>query len=115
MEVTMEDRTPAEEESEAEDMIIEDLDLDGLEAAVATNRLKDISPKQVNLLEKDIILSNKKLRVITGSPKEVEGKRKGKKEKRGRPNNMQRIQRLGQKLIDSGQYPTIVAALALKP
>ena len=79
VEVTMEDRTLTEEESEVEDMIIGDLDLDGLEAAVATNRSKDISPKQVNLLEKAIILSNKKLGVITGSPKEVEGKRKGKK------------------------------------
>ena len=115
MEVTMEDRTPAEEESEVEDMIIGDLDLDGLEAAVATNWSKDISPQQVNLLEKAIILSNKKLGVISGSPKEVEGKCKGKKEKRGRPTNMQRIHRLGQKLIESGQYPMIVAALALKP
>ena len=116
-ELVMEDRTNAEEETEAEDMILGDLDLDGLEEAFAANNPKDISPLQVNLLEKAIIITKtgKNLGVQKGSLKDVEGKRKGKGEKRGRPTNTHRIQRLGQKLISSGQYPTIEAALAFKP
>jgi len=111
-EVTMEDKIPMEEESEAEDMSIGELDLDGLEAAFASNQPKDITPQQVNLLEKAIIRlkTGKNLGVGSGTPKELEVKRKGKKEKRGRPTNTQRIHRLGRKLIDSGQYPTIEAA-----
>ena len=102
---------------EVKDMILGDLDLDGLEEDFAVNNPKDISPQQVNLLEKAIIISktSKNLGVQKGLLKEVEGKRKGKGEKRGRPTNTQRIQCLGQKLINSGQYPTIEAALALKP
>ena len=56
-ELVMEDRTNVEEETEAEDMILGDLDLDGLEEAFAVNNPKDISPQQVNLLEKAIIIT----------------------------------------------------------
>ena len=44
-ELVMEDRTNAEEETEAEDMILGDLDLDGLEEAFAVNNPKDILPQ----------------------------------------------------------------------
>ena len=44
-ELIMEDRTTAEEDTEAEDMILGDLDLDGLEEAFAVNNPKDISPQ----------------------------------------------------------------------
>ena len=43
-ELVMEDRTNAEEDTEAEDMILGDLDLDELEEAFAVNNPKDISP-----------------------------------------------------------------------
>ena len=56
-ELIMEDRTTAEEDTKVEDMILGDLDLDGLEAAFTVNNPKDISPQQVNLLEKAIIIS----------------------------------------------------------
>ena len=44
-EVVMEDRTTAEEGTEAEDMILGDLDLDGLEEAFAVTNPKDILPQ----------------------------------------------------------------------
>ena len=116
-EILMEEVATTAAETEVEDMILGELDLDGLEAAFASNRPKDITPQQVNLLEKAIIITKTTncLGVATGPPKETDGKRRGKIDKKGRPTNIQRIQRIGQKLIDSGQYPTIVAALALKP
>lgn len=44
-EILMEEKKNTEEETEAKDMILRELDLDGMEMAFATNRPKDITPQ----------------------------------------------------------------------
>ena len=51
------------------------------------------------------------LRITYESLKDPEGKKKGKKEKRGRHSSVQRIQLVGAKLVASRKYPTIYVAL----
>ena len=46
------------------------------------------------------------------SLKDPDRKKKGKKDKRGRPGNLQRIKSVGVKLVASGQYPTIDATFS---
>ena len=52
------------------------------------------------------------LAVSAKSLKDLEGKKKAKKETRGRHSNVQRIQMVGAQLVASGQYPTIDATLS---
>ena len=54
----------------------------------------------------------KSLGVSAKSLKDQEGKKKDKKETRGRYSNVQRIQMIGAQLVASGQYPTIDVALS---
>lgn len=110
--------SPSEVElSVGEGLELGELDLEGLEAAVAKNKSREISPSQVSLLEKAILMvkTHHQLGMLGGSPKEIEGKKKWKGDKRGRPTCAQIIHNVGQKLINSGKYPTIEAALNLQP
>ena len=47
------------------------------------------------------------LGVVVESLKDTDVKKKLKKEKRGRPSNVQRIKAIGEKLVALGKYPTI--------
>ena len=98
----------------SKDMEIGDLDLDGLEAAFFDKTPTYIPPQQVSLLEKAIIQAknSSSLGVVVEFLKVIDGKENQKKEKRGRLSNVQRIKAIGEKLVDSGQYPTIDAALS---
>ena len=92
------------------DMEIGDLDLDRLEATCSDKDPTKIPLQQVSLLEKAIIQAKNanNLGVVTESLKVIEGKGKNsKKDKRGRPSNVQRIKVIGEQLVTSGQYPTI--------
>ena len=91
------------------------LDLDRMEAACSDQDPANIPPQQVSLLEKAIIQAKneKTLGVVTKYFKVTNGKGKNsKKDKRGRPSNIQRMKAIGKKLVASGQYPTIDAALS---
>ena len=93
-------------------MELGDLDLEGLEAVCSTKLPEHISPQQVSLLEKAILKTKtmKFLRIMSESLKDLDGKKKLKKEKRGSHNNVQRIQIVGDNLV-ALKYPTIEAAL----
>ena len=97
-----------------EDMEIGDMDPEGLEAACFDKSPSQIAPYQVSLLEKAIIQAKNmnSLGVVVESLKESNGKKKLKKEKRGRPRNVQKIKAIGEQLVASGQYPTIDATLS---
>ena len=101
------------QEVEEEEMEIGDLDLVGLETACSVKIPEKIIPHQVTLLEKAIIKSKsmKFLGLSTESLKDPKGKRKVKKEYRGRHSNVQRIEMVGTQLVASRRYPTIDAAL----
>ena len=93
------------EEVVSEDMEIGDLDLDRMEAASYDQDPTKIPPQQVSLLEKVIIQAKNAntLGVVTKSLKVTEGKGKNiKKDKRGRPSNVQRIKVIGEQLVASG-------------
>ena len=99
----------------SEDMEIGDLDLDRMEASCYDQDPAKIPPHQVSLLEKAIIQAKNvnTLGVVTESLKVTEGKGKNsKKDKRGRPSNVQRIKVIGEQLVASGQYPTIDATIS---
>ena len=100
-------------ETEGDEMELGDLDLEGLEVACSAKLPEHIPSQQVSLLEKEIIKMKTVnfLRITSESLKDPDGKKKGKKEKRGRHNNVQRIQLVGAKLVALGQYPTIDVAL----
>ena len=95
-------------------MEIGDMDLAGLETTCLVLVPEKIIPQQVTLLEKVIIKAKamKSLGVSTESLKDPEGKKKSKKETKGRHNNVQRIQMVGAQLVASGKYNTIDAALS---
>ena len=95
-------------------MEIGDLDLDGLEAACSDKNPTYISPQQVSLLEKAIIQAknSRSLGVVVESLKVIDGKKIQKKEKWGRPSNVQTIKAIWEQLVDSGQYTTIDVALS---
>ena len=90
------------------------LDLDGMEDACSEKNPTQIPPQQVSLLEKFIIQAknSSSLGVVVESLKVIDGKKNQKKEKRGRPRNVQRIKAIGEQLVASGQYPTIDVALS---
>ena len=95
-------------------MEIGDLDLEGLEAAFLEKIPTQIPPQQVSLLEKAIIQDKNmnSLGVVVESLKDTDGKKKQKKEKWGRPRNVQRIKAIGEKLVASWKYPTIDVSLS---
>ena len=66
-------------------MELGDLDLEGLEVACYTKLPEHIPSQQVSLLEKEIIKMKTVnfLRITSESLKDPDGKKKGKKEKRG--------------------------------
>ena len=70
-------------ETYGEEMEIGDIDLDGLEVACSKKVPEQISFQQVTLLEKTIIQAKamKFLGVATRSFKDLDGKKKGKREK----------------------------------
>ena len=95
-------------------MEIGNLDLDRMEAACSNQDPSLIPPQQVSLLEKAIIQANNasSLGVVAESLKVIEGKKNTKKDKRGRPSNVQRIRAIGEQLVASGKNPTINATLS---
>ena len=95
-------------------MEIRYLDLVGIETTCCDMAPERIVPQQVTLLEKTIIKAKpmKSLGVSTESIKDLEGKKKAKKETWGKYNNVHRIQMIGAQLVASGQYPTINATLS---
>ena len=96
-------------------MEVGDLDLDKMKAACSDQDPAKIPPQQVSLLEKVIIQAKNAntLGVVTESLKVTDGKGKNsKKDKRGRPSNIQRIKAIGEQLVASGKYPTIDATLS---
>ena len=72
-------------------MEIGDLDLERMEVACSNKDLSLIPPQQVSLLYKAIIQAknSSSLGVVVESLKVTEGKKNPKKDKRGRPSNVQ--------------------------
>ena len=96
-------------------MDVGDLGLDRMELYCSDQEPAKIPSQQVSLLEKAIIQAKNAntLGVVTESLKVTDGKGKhSKKDKQGRPSNIQRIKAIGEQLVASGQYPTIDAALS---
>ena len=100
-------------ETKGDEMELGDLDLEGLEVACSAKLPEHIPSQQVSLLEKEIIKMKTMnfLRITSESLKDLDGKKKGKNEKRGRHSSVQRIQLVGPKLVASRKYPTIYVAL----
>ena len=103
-------------DEEMGDIELGDLDLAGLEDACENNTFQDISPKQIKMVTEIIhtAKSNKKLGIVTTTPKET---KKGTKEskKRGRKIALQRIANLGTILVESGQYSQLPEFFPLNP
>lgn len=95
-------------------MEIGDLDLDAIELAMADKNKGFVPADQVKLLEEAILKANPRcsLGVEQGQGRENKRKQPESWEKRGRKSNKQRIAEVGNRLIESGQYPTIKAALS---
>lgn len=107
----METQEPQEED--LEDMEIGDLDLDAIEQAAAAMGQGFVPADQVRLLEEAILNANphRNLGLEQGSGKDNKIKQSEPAERKGRKSNRQRIAEVGSRLIESGQYPTIKAAL----
>ena len=95
-------------------MEICDLDLNRMEVACSDKDPSLIPPHQVSLLEKAIIQAKNRssLGVVAESLKVTNGKKNTKKDKRGRPSNVQRIRAIGEQLVASWKNPTIYATLS---
>jgi len=93
-------------------MEVEELDLEAIEKTVED---KDgyVRAEQVKLLEEAILQVNSKRSLGIETTPAGENKRKYVEfgEKKGRKTNKQRIAEVRTKLIESGKYPTIKAAL----
>ena len=91
-----------------EDIEIGDMDLEGLEAAWHDKIPTQSTPQQVSFLEKVIFQAKNmnSLGLVVESLKDTDGK-KTKKQKQGRPRNVQRIKAIGEKLVSLGNFPTI--------
>ena len=85
-------------------MEIGDLYLGRMEAAYSDKDPSLIPPQQVSLLEKAIIQDKNasSLGVVDESLKVTEGKKNTKKDKRGRPSNVQQIKEIGEQLVALG-------------
>ena len=89
------------EEEDMMDVIPEGLDLIGLGDAYTRKDFKMVPPNLIQLLHKALI--KEKLGVATSGQKEKQKAHKDPK-KKGRKSAIQRINRLGITLVDSGQY-----------
>ena len=94
-------------------MEIGDLDLDAIEKAMVDKDKGYVPADQVRLLEEAILMSNPShpMGIEIGTGRENKRKQPESGEKRGRKSNRKRIAEVGSRLIESGQYPTIKAAL----
>ena len=103
-------------DEEMGDIELGDLDLVGLEDACKNNTFQDIAPKQIQMLT-DILhnaKANKKLSIVTTTPKETKkGTKKSKK--RGRKTALKRIANMGTILVESGQYSQLTEIFPLNP
>ena len=114
-----EDRTQEEAElglgDEAKDMDIGELDLEGIEQSCAKKGKGYILQQQVCLLKKAIlrVRENNQLGISLGSHKENKHKYEEPSKKMGRKQNKQRVEEVGRRMVESGQYPTIKVALGL--
>jgi len=99
---------------EIEEMEIGDLDLDAIEKVVADKGKGYILAEQVKLLENAILQTDPSWTMGIEAENGRENKQKHPEpgEKRGRKSNRQRIVEVGNRLIESGQYATIKAALS---
>ena len=97
-----------------EDIEIGDMDMEGLEATCSDKIPTQSTRQQVSFLEKVIFQAKKinSLGVVVESLKDTDGKKKQRKEKQGRPRNVQRIKAIGEQLVALGQYPTINVSLS---
>ena len=88
-------------DEEMGDIELGELDLAGLENACENNNLQNIAPKQIQMLTNILhtAKANKKLGIVTTTPKET---KKGNKEskKRGRKTALQRITNLRSILVE---------------
>ena len=102
------------EEDEAEDMELGDLDLDALEEECRNMGKGYVSWEQIELLQHAIIQckAHKDLGINMEAKKGSKRKSLEEDQKRGRKTNKQRIEKIGVKLIESGQYPTIKATFS---
>ena len=96
-------------------MDIGDLDLEGIEKACSDKVKGYVPQEQVSLLKEAILKAkfSNSLGINSGSFKETKksGEDNGKKPRR--KSNKHRVADIGRWLVDSGQYPTIRAALGL--
>ena len=96
-------------------MDIGDLDLEGIEKVCSDKALGCVPQEQVSLLKEAILKAkfSNYLGINSGSFKETKKPGEDSGKKLGRKSNKHRIADVGRRLVDSGQYPTICAALGL--
>ena len=100
---------------EFEDMDISELVLEGIEKS-CSDKVKGYVPQEQVSLLKEAILKDKfssSLGINLGSFKETKKSAEDSGKKPGRKSNKQRVAYVGRRLVESGQYPTIKAALGL--
>ena len=102
------------EEEDMKDAIPEGLDLIGLEDACTRKAFKSIPPKQIQLLHKALVKAKAQLGVATSGQKEKQKAHKD-PEKKGCKSTLQRINRLGTALVDSGQYAQLTEFFTTPP
>ena len=102
------------EEEDMKDAIPEGLDLIGLEDSCTRKAFKSIPPMQIQLLHKYLVKDKVQLGVATSSQKEKQKAHKDPK-KKGRKSALQRINRLGTALVDSGQYAQLTEFFTTPP
>ena len=102
------------EEDEGDDMELGELDLDAIEEECRKKEQGYVSRRQLELLQEAIIKSGavEYLGVDPDAPKGSKRKSPEEELRRGRKTNKQRIAAVGDRLIESGQYPTIQAAFS---
>jgi len=105
--------TTETQEEDLEYMEIGDLDLDAIEQATYDKEKGFVPVEQVKLLEEAILKAkhNGSMGIDQGVGRENKRKQPESEANRGRKTNKQRLAEVGNRLIESGQYPTIKAAL----
>ena len=100
---------------ESEEMDISELDLEGIEKSCSDNVKGYVPQEQVSLLKEAILKAkfSSSLGINSGSFKETKKSGEDNGKKPGRKSNKHRVADVGRWLVDSGQYPTIKAALGL--
>ena len=102
------------EEEDMKNAIPEGMDLIVLEDACTKKAFKSIPPKQIQLLHKPLVKEKAQLGVATSGQKEKQKAHKDSK-KKGRKLALQRINRLGTALVDSGQYAQLTESFTSPP